>query len=77
MSDRSDPDLVLAGLGRHYRIVDVSLKPYPCSRTTHAPIDGALRIRARCADRPGWLEGIRKVLVHTYAIDEFAAAQRS
>jgi 2-methylcitrate dehydratase PrpD len=68
MSDRSDPDLVLAGLGERYRILDVSLKPYPCSRTTHAPIDGALRIRARCADRARWLDGVQKVLVRTYAI---------
>lgn len=68
MSDRPDPDLVLAGLGERYRILDVSLKPYPCSRTTHAPIDGALRIRARGAGRARWLDGVQKVLVRTYAI---------
>jgi 2-methylcitrate dehydratase PrpD len=68
MSDRPDPDLLLAGLGERYRILDVSLKPYPCSRTTHAPIDGALRIRARRAGRPGWPDGIRAIRVHTNAI---------
>jgi 2-methylcitrate dehydratase PrpD len=68
MSDRPEPDLLLAGLGERYRILDVSLKPYPCSRTTHAPIDGALKIRARRAGRPGWLDGIRAIRVHTYAV---------
>jgi 2-methylcitrate dehydratase PrpD len=68
MSDRSDPGLLLADLGQRYRILDVSLKPYPCSRTTHAPIDGALRIRARAVNREGWVEGIRRVVVRTYAI---------
>ena len=37
-----DPEPVVDGLGRHYTIMDLSLKPYPCCRMTHATIDAAL-----------------------------------
>jgi 2-methylcitrate dehydratase PrpD len=68
MSDASAPDLVLADLGRRFMILDVSLKPYPCSRTTHAPIDACLAIRARLAAEAGWLERLRRITVRTYAV---------
>lgn len=67
MSDRSDPEAILADRGRPM-IMDVSLKPYPCSRTTHAPIDACLAIRARLAGRPGWLDRLSRVTVRTYAV---------
>ena len=67
MSDRSVPERLLEDPD-HLAIMDVSLKPYPCSRTTHAPIDGALAIRARLADRPGWLGRVSRIVVHTYAV---------
>ncbi len=67
MSDRSDPDRILADLGRRFMIMDVSLKPYPCSRTTHAAIDACLALRARLAGT-GWLERLSRVRVHTYAV---------
>jgi 2-methylcitrate dehydratase PrpD len=68
MSDASDPDRILADLGRHFMILDVSLKPYPSSRTTHAAIDACLAIRARRAGSPGWLERVSKIVVRTYAV---------
>jgi 2-methylcitrate dehydratase PrpD len=40
-----DPDPVVERLGEHYTILDLSLKPYPCCRMTHASIDAALQLR--------------------------------
>ena len=40
-----DPDPVVEGLGDHYTLLDLSLKPYPCCRMTHAAIDAALQLR--------------------------------
>jgi 2-methylcitrate dehydratase PrpD len=40
-----DPDPVIDGLGEHYTILDLSLKPYPCCRMTHASIDATLQLR--------------------------------
>ncbi|MEI6417611.1 MAG: MmgE/PrpD family protein [Sphingomonadales bacterium] len=34
--DTGDPAPHLAGLGRHWRISDVSVKPWPCGRASHA-----------------------------------------
>ncbi|MEE4609408.1 MAG: MmgE/PrpD family protein [Desulfobacteraceae bacterium] len=42
-----DAAAVLDGLGRHFTIVDLSIKPYPCCRMTHASIDAALAVRDR------------------------------
>lgn len=36
---------VLSELGRHYTLSDLSIKPYPCCRMTHAAIDTALDLR--------------------------------
>jgi 2-methylcitrate dehydratase PrpD len=40
-----DPEPVLASLGSHYAITDLSIKPYPSCRMTHASIDAALELR--------------------------------
>ena len=40
-----DPGPIVTGLGGHYSISDLSLKPYPCCRMTHASIDAALQLR--------------------------------
>ena len=34
-----NPSRALAGLGKEFRVADVSLKPYPCCRHTHTAID--------------------------------------
>lgn len=44
-----DEAAVLDGLGQHFTIVDLSIKPYPCCRMTHAAIDAALAARERLA----------------------------
>ena len=36
-----DMDPVLDGLGSHYTLLDLSIKPYPCCRMTHSSIDAA------------------------------------
>jgi 2-methylcitrate dehydratase PrpD len=68
MSDAPAVERILADLGRRFAIMDVSLKPYPCSRTTHAPIDACLAIRGRMGGAPGWTERISRITVRTYAV---------
>jgi len=68
MSDRAEPERILADLGRRFAIMDVSLKPYPCSRTTHAAIDACLAIRARAGGAPGFLASLERITVRTYAV---------
>jgi 2-methylcitrate dehydratase PrpD len=54
-----DPEPVLRGLGEHYTILDLSMKPYPCCRMTHASIDAALQIRKEMAGRAADVQKIR------------------
>ncbi len=44
-------DILLADLGERYLGDDVSFKPWPCCRGTHAYIEAALALRARIGDR--------------------------
>ena len=46
MSDRFDPAVIADKLGRRWHILEVGIKPYSACRFCHAPIDGALKIRA-------------------------------
>ena len=43
-SDGSDPDRVLANLGKPFEIMRTSIKPHACCRYKQGPIDGILRI---------------------------------
>ena len=47
MSSRPVPEYVNAGLGEVWQICAMDNKPYPCCRSTHCGIDGALAIRKR------------------------------
>jgi 2-methylcitrate dehydratase PrpD len=40
-------EVILQDLGRRFEVANLSYKPYPCCRYTHAPIDAALDLRAR------------------------------
>ena len=40
-----DPSAIVDGLGSHFAIMDLSVKPYPCCRMTHSAIDAALSLR--------------------------------
>lgn len=53
-----DRGLIEPGLERCSLVEDLSLKPYPACRFTHAPIDLALQMHAR-GIRPGDIEHIR------------------
>ncbi|MCW5952974.1 MAG: MmgE/PrpD family protein [Propionibacteriaceae bacterium] len=48
--DLHSTEPMLLTLGKNYECLDCYLKPYPCCRAAHAPIDG-LRL---LADRHGW-----------------------
>lgn len=64
VSDRYDMARLVEGLGEGYEIMKVDKKPYPCCRTTHHAIDGALQLREE-----GVLpEQIQSVLVETYEV---------
>ena len=52
-----DPAPVTEDLGAHQSIVDLSIKPYPSCRMTHASIDAALALR----DRVGPVGGIERI----------------
>lgn len=53
-----DPQPVIAALGTHWTITDLSIKPYPSCRMTHSAIDAALDVRSRLND--SW-EAIEKI----------------
>lgn len=43
------PQLALEGLGRVWEILQCGLKPYPCCRGIHAPLDAVMALHARHA----------------------------
>jgi 2-methylcitrate dehydratase PrpD len=51
LHDRLDAAIVRKDLGRRFELLNLSYKPYPCCRDTHAAVDAVLRIRAK-ANRP-------------------------
>ncbi len=53
-----DPHPIYDKLGEHYTILDVSVKPYPCCRMTHASIDAALELRKTIQNIPDDITGI-------------------
>ena len=65
MSDGYDYSLVAEGLGTVYEIRNMDKKPYPCCRSTHCAIDGAIALREAHGIRP---EKIRSVEVATYLV---------
>ena len=43
-SDDPEPELATAGLGEEYELHETGLKPYPCCRYMHAPLDGVFEL---------------------------------
>ncbi|NKQ51776.1 MmgE/PrpD family protein [Amycolatopsis sp. K13G38] len=75
-----DPDVLTGGLGTQWAMLRTYVKPYPCCRHLHGPIDAALRLREH------GLDGITRITVGTYTVashhnastvDSFLAAQMS
>jgi 2-methylcitrate dehydratase PrpD len=62
-TDHVDPDTLLKGLGKDFRIATCYVKLYPACRHTHAAIDAASTLRSGGLPSPALLE---KVKVHVY-----------
>jgi len=56
-----EEERVTENLGDHFGVMDLSIKPYPCCRMTHASIDAALELYN---SHHIYLEGIAEILVY-------------
>ncbi|KAA9163581.1 MmgE/PrpD family protein [Amycolatopsis acidicola] len=75
-----EPGTLTGGLGTEWTLLRTYVKPYPCCRHLHGPIDAALQLRDQGVDR------ITKIVVGTYTVashhnastvDSFLGAQMS
>ena len=57
-SDRVDFSRLTENLGRNYRIMETTFKPYPCCKGIHAAIDGVLELNREYHFNPGDVEEI-------------------
>ena len=59
LQGRVSADDVRADLGSRFELMNLSYKPYPCCRDTHAAIDAVLEVRARARRPASDIESIR------------------
>jgi len=59
-SDDPKPELATAGLGERFELHETGMKPYPCCRYMHAPLDGVFEILEGTSFEP---EDIERVVV--------------
>lgn len=59
LQSRADADVVREDLGRRFELLNLSYKPYPCCRMTHAASEAILKIRADTQRSAGDIESIR------------------
>lgn len=64
-SDAYDMSLVCKEIGLKYEILYIDKKPYPCCRSSHPPIDAALRIRKNKGIEA---TQIKEVVVETFEV---------
>jgi len=64
-SDEYDLDRIVRGLGERFEILEVSVKPYPCCRTLHGPIDTMLKLRET---RHLQAKDVKRISVRTYEV---------
>ena len=57
--DRVDADKVREDLGKRFELLNLSYKPYPCCRDTHAAVDAVLELRAKTGRPASDIESIR------------------
>lgn len=78
-----DANDVLNALGHDWLMLETYVKPYPCCRRLHSPIDAALGLRERIGPD---IDGVERIIVETSAesarldgktFDSVAAAQMS
>jgi 2-methylcitrate dehydratase PrpD len=58
LQGRASGDAVRAGLGTRFELMNLSYKPYPCCRDTHAAIDAVLELRAKARGPANEIESI-------------------
>ncbi|HSV83767.1 MAG TPA: MmgE/PrpD family protein [Ramlibacter sp.] len=56
---RADADVVRKDLGTRFELLNLSYKPYPCCRDTHAAVDAILQLRAQAKRPASDIEAIR------------------
>jgi 2-methylcitrate dehydratase PrpD len=59
LQNRVDPQVVKADLGDRFELLNLSYKPYPCCRDTHAAIDATLRARNETGKPASDIKSIR------------------
>ena len=57
--NRVDVDVIRKDLGQRFEFLNLSYKPYPCCRDTHAPIDAALELARKTKRKAQDIERIR------------------
>mgnify|MGYP001001603080 CR=1 FL=1 len=60
-----DIDHLLNDLGRRWETMRIYVKPYPCCRHLHGPIDAVLALRSQ---QPIDLDAVRSIRVETYTV---------
>ena len=81
--DDYDVDHLVGGLGELWRMLGMYVKPYPCCRHLHGPIDAILQLSAEEPIDPDAVEAVRVETFPVAArhggkrIDDFIAAQMS
>ena len=63
--DRVDGEVVRKDLGKRFELLNLSYKPYPCCRDTHAAIDAVLQLRSRVQRPASDIQSIRVGLTAT------------
>jgi 2-methylcitrate dehydratase PrpD len=56
---RADADEVRKDLGTRFELLNLSYKPYPCCRDTHAAVDAVLQVRSKVQRPASDIEAIR------------------
>jgi 2-methylcitrate dehydratase PrpD len=59
LQGRADGDVVRKDLGKRFELLNLSYKPYPCCRDTHAAVDAVLALQARLKASADDVESIR------------------
>ncbi len=65
VSDEFNLDTIVKGLGERLEILQVSVKPYPCCRTLHGPLDAILKLKEVRHLQP---QEVKKISVRTYEV---------
>jgi len=78
-----DAEYILTALGHDWLMLETYVKPYPCCRRLHSPIDAALGLREKLGDN---IDAVERITVETNGesakldrkdVDSVAAAQMS